>query len=96
MVRKFIKLTNQQGRCPVCGNSIHNYGAQDIDVDYISFEWKCSCGADGTEYYKTTFDGHSRIKFKDNGQTNIIDTLEDIVGIDDEDVVEYDFVVDEE
>jgi hypothetical protein len=96
MSRNFIKLTNQQGLCPVCGQRLHNYGAQDITSDYISIEWKCGCNASGVEYYKTIFDGHSGLMFKDGGKNNVIDTLSDFVEIDDEDIVEYNFMGEEE
>ena len=96
MVRNYIKLTNQQGICPVCGKRLHDYGAQNIDTDYISIEWKCSCNASGVEYYKTAFDGHSGLMFKDCNKHNVIDTLADFVGVDDEDIVEYNFIGEEE
>jgi predicted RNA-binding Zn-ribbon protein involved in translation (DUF1610 family) len=59
MKEKFV--CNCEDLCPVCGtNNLLWRNSERFDNNVIAYDYKCgNCGAEGTEFYTMTFDGHS-------------------------------------
>lgn len=53
-------LINEEGTCPVCKERDFYWGDSECTGDCIWYEWECNhCHAQGREWYRLVFDGHS-------------------------------------
>lgn len=64
-------ISNIAGECPVCGSHNLSWGDCENTGEYIYYDWECDdCHAEGREWYKLLFDGHSVLieEMADNGE----------------------------
>lgn len=65
---------NEQGVCPMCGESDLKYSPVHFNGDSLSFDYHCNnCSCDGEETYYMEFTGH---RFYDEEKDEEIDLTE--------------------
>jgi hypothetical protein len=56
-------LSQEQGKCPVCGSNELDYSSIKIDTGQIAYPWTCkSCQSSGDEWYELQFIEHNNIQ----------------------------------
>ena len=67
-----IKLTNQEGECPLCQSENLDFNGNEIDDLCVNNRWDCkNCGASGIESYDMEFVGHFNVQDKNGKEFEI-------------------------